>query len=135
YHRGKGRAREAMVAERATANGAAFALCNTVGGQDELVFDGASVVVGPDGQTLARAVQFVPELLVCDLMIPAADGTDGAGASRTVPMLAELRSGAEPERRVEGRLAEPLPSEEAEVYEALTIGLRDYVGKNGFEHV
>ena len=71
YHRGKGRAREAMVAERASANGAAFALCNMVGGQDELVFDGASVVVGADGQTLARAAQFAPELLVCDLMLPA----------------------------------------------------------------
>lgn len=69
YHRGKGRAREAMVAERATANGASFALCNMVGGQDELVFDGASVVVGPDGQTLARAGQFAPELLICDLIL------------------------------------------------------------------
>jgi NAD+ synthase (glutamine-hydrolysing) len=135
YHRGKGRAREAMVAERATANRAAFALCNMVGGQDELVFDGASVVVGPDGQTLARAAQFAPELLICDLMLPSGGGTDGASAARSVPVLAELTSGARPEGHVESRLAEPFPDEESEVYAALTTGLRDYVEKNGFEHV
>src|SRR3954454_19771948 len=106
YHRGKARARESMVADRARANGAAFALCNTVGGQDELVFDGGSVVVAPDGETIARAAQFASELLVCDLSLP---GGGDAGAS----------------------IATPLPSEEAEVYAALTLGLRDYVEKNG----
>jgi NAD+ synthase (glutamine-hydrolysing) len=110
YHRGKGWAREGMVAERARTNKAVFALCNTVGGQDELVFDGASVVVGADGETLARAAQFEPELLLCDLTLPGGGGTPG-------------------------RLAKPLPSEEAEVYGALTLGLRDYVEKNGFDHV
>ena len=110
YHRGKGRAREGMIAERARANGAAFALCNTVGGQDELVFDGASVVIGADGETLARAAQFVPELLVCDLTLP------GGGAKGS-------------------RIAESLASEEEEVYAALKLGLRDYVEKNGFDHV
>ena len=74
YHRGKGAAREAMIAERARRTGAAFALCNTVGGQDELVFDGASVVIAPNGETVARAAQFEPELLVCDLMVPAVRG-------------------------------------------------------------
>jgi NAD+ synthase (glutamine-hydrolysing) len=134
YHRGKGQAREAMIAERARSNGAAFALCNTVGGQDELVFDGASVVIGPDGETLARAAQFEPELLLCDLMLPAADRGDGASGGG-VPVLADLASGAEPAGRVEPRLAEPIAGEEAEVYTALTLGLRDYVEKNGFEHV
>jgi NAD+ synthase (glutamine-hydrolysing) len=134
FHRGKGRAREGMIAERARTNGASFALCNAVGGQDELVFDGASVVIGPDGQTLARAAQFVPELLICDLMVPATDGPDGA-SSRGVPVLAELSSGTESDAHVEPRVAEPLGSEEAEVYAALTLGLRDYVEKNGFDHV
>jgi NAD+ synthase (glutamine-hydrolysing) len=133
YHRGKVRAREALVADRARTNGAAFALCNTVGGQDELVFDGGSVVVGPDGETIARAAQFVPELLVCDLMVPATDGSDGS--ARDVPVLAELASGADPQGHVEPRLAEPLASEEEEVYGALVLGLRDYVEKNGFDHV
>src|SRR5262245_40236792 len=137
YHRGKGRAREAMVAERARANGAAFALCNTIGGQDELVFDGASGVVGPDGETLARAAQFEPELLLCDLLLPvAADGApEGAGSRGTVPVLAEIETGAHAEGELEPRLAEALPDEESEVYAALTLGLRDYVAKNGFERV
>jgi NAD+ synthase (glutamine-hydrolysing) len=135
YHRGKGRARENMVVDRARSNGAAFALCNAVGGQDELVFDGGSVVVGPDGEVLARAAQFEPEILVCDLLVPAAGTTDGAGAARDVPTIAELSSGADPSGSTEARVADPLASEEAEVYAALELGLRDYVEKNGFEHV
>jgi NAD+ synthase (glutamine-hydrolysing) len=134
YHRGKGSARESMIADRARSNGAVFALCNMVGGQDELVFDGASVVIGPDGEPLARAAQFEPQLLLCDVMLPAtSDRSDGAGAQRTVPVLAELSSGAGPQSPLAPRLAEPYASEEAEVYAALTLGLRDYVEKNGFE--
>jgi NAD+ synthase (glutamine-hydrolysing) len=135
YHRGKGRARDAMVAQRARSYGTAFALCNTVGGQDELIFDGGSVVIGPDGEVLARAAQFEPELLVCDLPVPAAAWTDGASSAREVPTLAELSSGADRSEPVEPRLADWLPTEEAEVYAALELGLRDYVEKNGFEHV
>jgi NAD+ synthase (glutamine-hydrolysing) len=135
YHRGKGRARDAMVAERARSYGTAFALCNTVGGQDELIFDGGSVVIGPDGEVLARAAQFEPELLVCDVPVPAAPGSDGASSAREVPTLAELSSGADRSEPVEPRLADWLPTEEAEVYAALELGLRDYVEKNGFEHV
>ncbi|MEX2107053.1 MAG: NAD+ synthase [Solirubrobacterales bacterium] len=67
YHRGKGREREAMFAERARAYGTHFAFCNLVGGQDELVFDGQSLVIGPDGELIARAAQFEEELLVCDV--------------------------------------------------------------------
>jgi NAD+ synthase (glutamine-hydrolysing) len=135
YHRGKGRAREGMVADRARSNGAVFALCNTVGGQDELVFDGGSVVIAPDGEVLARAAQFETELLFCDLMTPAPVGTDGAGAGRGVTTLAQLTSGADTSEPLEPRIAEPIESEEAEVYAALELGLRDYVEKNGFEHV
>jgi NAD+ synthase (glutamine-hydrolysing) len=136
YHRGKGRAREGMIANRARANGAAFALCNAVGGQDELVFDGGSVVIGPDGETLARAAQFEPELLFCDLLVPAAgEGSGDGGSPRGVRVLAELETGAHASGELERRLAEPIGSEEAEVYSALTLGLRDYVEKNGFEHV
>ena len=105
YHRGKGREREAMFAERARAYGAGFAFCNLVGGQDELVFDGHSLVVDASGDVIARAAQFEEELLVCD--VPAAG---------------------------QATLAEPL-SDLAEVYAALTLGLRDYVRKNGFRHV
>jgi len=105
YHRGKGREREAMLAERARSYGAGFAFCNLVGGQDELVFDGHSFVVDAAGQVIARAAQFEEELLVCEIP-PSAPG----------------------------RLAAPLP-DLAEVYAALVLGLRDYVLKNGFRHV
>ena len=105
YHRGKGRERETMFAERSRAYGTYFAFCNLVGGQDELVFDGQSLVTGPDGTLIARAAQFEEELLVCD--IPG--------------------SGPAP-------LAEPLADLD-EVYAALTLGLHDYVAKNGFGHV
>jgi NAD+ synthase (glutamine-hydrolysing) len=134
YHRGKGWAREGMVAERARSNGAAFALCNMVGGQDELVFDGGSVVIAPDGEVLARAAQFEAELLVCDLMTPATR-TDGAPSGGGVRTLATLTTGADRSVQVESRIAEPLPTEEAEVYSALELGLRDYVEKNGFDRV
>lgn len=105
YHRGKGREREEMFAARSRAYSAYFAFCNLVGGQDELIFDGQSLVTAPDGSVIARASQFEEELLVCE--IPH----------------------AEP-----GPLAAPL-SDLDEVYGALTLGLRDYVAKNGFEHV
>jgi NAD+ synthase (glutamine-hydrolysing) len=105
YHRGKGRERAEMFAERSRAYGTYFAFCNLVGGQDEIVFDGQSLLTGPDGGLIARAAQFEEELLLCD--VPSS----GPPA-----------------------LAEPLPDLE-EVYAALTLGLRDYVAKNGFGHV
>jgi NAD+ synthase (glutamine-hydrolysing) len=105
YHRGKGAERETMFAERARAYGAAFAFCNLVGGQDELVFDGHSLIVDAEGNLVARARQFEEELLVCEL-----------GGGEPCP------------------LAEPL-SDLDEVYAALVLGLRDYVHKNGFQRV
>jgi NAD+ synthase (glutamine-hydrolysing) len=105
YHRGKGREREAMFCERSRAYEVYFAFCNLVGGQDELVFDGQSLITAPDGSVIARAAQFVEELLVCD--VPRAGSC---------------------------RMTEPLPDLD-EVYEALALGLRDYVFKNGFKHV
>jgi NAD+ synthase (glutamine-hydrolysing) len=111
YHRGKGREREQMLAERSRAYGTYFAFCNLVGGQDELVFDGQSLVTAPDGTPIARAAQFEEELLVC-----------------------EVPHEVEGTRLSDGPLAEPL-SDLDEVYGALTLGLRDYVGKNGFDHV
>jgi NAD+ synthase (glutamine-hydrolysing) len=135
YNRGKGAAREEMVAARARAHGATFALCNAVGGQDELVFDGRSVVVAPTGKTLARATEFEPEMLVADLLLAASVEGTGDGSSSTVPVIARLGSGAEAGHEGESRLAPPLEREEDEVYAALTVGLRDYVEKNDFETV
>jgi NAD+ synthase (glutamine-hydrolysing) len=135
YHRGRGAYRERMVRERARETGAAFALCNLVGGQDELVFDGHSVVVASNGETVARAPQFTEELLVCDLVTgpnPAAEEPQ-EGRPLGAPVLARLDA-PRPGGELAPRLAEPL-GPEAEVYEALKLGLRDYVLKNGFERV
>jgi NAD+ synthase (glutamine-hydrolysing) len=109
YHRGKGREREEMFGERAREYGAHLAFCNLVGGQDELVFDGQSFLLGPDGSVLARAAQFEEELLVADVD----SGTSGAPPASPPEPLADLD----------------------EVYGALELGLRDYVTKNGFRHI
>jgi NAD+ synthase (glutamine-hydrolysing) len=132
-----------LVQERARETEVAFAVCNLVGGQDELVFDGHSVVVSGQGQTLARASQFVEELLLCDLELalgpPTGSGQadrpqeDALPAGATAPLLARLEV-PKASDAVKPQLADPLEPV-AEVYEALKLGLRDYVRKNGFERV
>jgi NAD+ synthase (glutamine-hydrolysing) len=139
YHRGKGLEREKMVSERARQAGVPIALCNTVGGQDELVFDGHSFVVGADGETLARAAQFEPELLLCDLELPAGV-RKGADPDKAPVIFSGVltdvaRNNAHGEAAAAGaRLAPPLPDVE-EVYRALRLGLADYIGKNRFSGV
>jgi NAD+ synthase (glutamine-hydrolysing) len=105
YLRGKGIARERMLAARARLYGVPFAFCNLVGGQDELVFDGHSFVVDAEGDVVARARQFEEDLIVWEL--------GGSEAASVTDLLDDLD----------------------EVYAALRVGLRDYVHKNGFEHV
>ncbi len=130
YHAGKGLERERLFAQRAREHGVAIAFCGLVGGQDELVFDGHSFVLGADGETIARGAQFAEELLVCDLDLapageppPAHDApapADGAAASTA-------KAGTAPRA--------PIDPVEAEVYGALCLGLHDYVEKNGFGNV
>lgn len=108
YEEGKGDARTERAARRAAEVAAPVAYVNMVGGQDDLVFDGGSFIVGPDGAVLARAPQFVEHLLTWDL-------PDGG----------PLQVGA---------LAPPL-APDAEVYHALVTGLRGYAVKNGFSSV
>ncbi len=131
YHRGKGIAREEMVMDRARETDAAFALCNLVGGQDELVFDGHSVVVSHDGRTLARAAQFEEELLVWDVPVPPSTGVEPESVG--APIVARLDA-PRSEKPAAARLAEPIDPD-AEVYAALVLGLRDYVHKNRFQRV
>ena len=149
YHAGKGAERERMFAQRARDGVACVAFCALVGAQDELVFDGHSVVIDHRGTTLARAAQFREELLVCDVDLQAAaaerlrDPSHRPAARRSerratvLPGLPGLPApAAAPGGGGELRpLAEPIEPVEAEVYGALTLGLRDYVRKNGFEHV
>ena len=147
YHAGKGAEREHMFAQRARENLACVAFCGLVGGQDELVFDGHSCVIDHTGTTIARAAQFKEELLVCDVDLDAAaaarlrDPSQRPAVRRSehrARLLPALPAPAPPERapaKAGGPLAEPLAPVEAEVYGALTLGLHDYVRKNGFERV
>ena len=144
YHAGKGHDRELMFAQRARDSLAVVAYCNLVGGQDELVFDGHSLVVDHEGRTLARAAQFVEELLVVDvdLEAPAAarlrDTRSRAAARRgggEVDVLASVPLPPRPDGPPPPNRIAPELDPDAEVYTALTVGLRDYVQKNGFGDV
>ncbi|MGA9347350.1 MAG: NAD+ synthase [Anaerolineae bacterium] len=145
YHAGKGLSRERMLATRAADNVAIVAFCNLVGGQDELVFDGNSVVFDERGELVVRGKQFEEDLVVADLDVGSVFrqrlhdprrrkerlAADVGKVSRIT--LPEVKSQGEkpplPTRKMD-RL-EPL----AEIYQALVLGTRDYVRKNGFQKV
>jgi NAD+ synthase (glutamine-hydrolysing) len=135
YELNKDDVRLPLIARRAAEAGATVAYVNMVGGQDELVFDGDSMIVTADGELLARAPQFAEHLLVHDLELPTASGgpvprTELAVERVDLPLAVPTPAG-EP---VQGGIAEPLPTE-AEVWHALVLGLRDYVHKNRFGSV
>ena len=115
-----------LCQDRAVESGAALAYVNLVGGQDELVFDGDSMVVSPDGTLLARAPQFSEALVVLDLDI--APSTDVAGSLPLTVPAATTPPAAAP-------TIAPRLSDVEEAYRALVLGLGDYVGKNGFHSV
>ena len=138
YERNKDDVRLELCARRAREGVCALAYVNLVGGQDELVFDGDSLVVDATGALVARAAQFQPELLVVDLDLPAATAAMpdpearfcGLRVNRTIVS-------SEPLPRYD-----PLPAPCAErlddlgeIYSALVTGVRDYVAKNGFRTV
>jgi NAD+ synthase (glutamine-hydrolysing) len=139
YHRQKGTFRERMLGVRASDYGCYVLFCNLVGGQDELVFDGHSVVFDPEGRLISRARQFEEDLLLVELHPEEAlmqrlhDPRPRKERPERVPEVVEVpgyeakSGGASFEPRVE-----PALSEEGEVLEALVLGLRDYFRKNGF---
>lgn len=128
FHKGKLVEREAMLSERARRAKASIVYVNTVGGQDELVFDGGSVVMGADGNQVARLPQFEEAFACVDVPL-GETRTDGGASARRVK-ISSTSSGATPEPV----LATPLDDPE-EVYEAIRLGLRDYAHKNGFSKV
>ena len=142
YHAGKGHQRERMIATRAADDVVCLAFVNMVGGQDELVFDGGSLVVNERGERIARGRQFAEDFVVADLDLDAVfharlhdsrrrkEKQDTAPVAHVaLPPLAPRATPPVPPREVV-----PLPPVD-EVYEALVLGTRDYVRKNGFKHV
>jgi NAD+ synthase (glutamine-hydrolysing) len=144
YNKGKGAEREKMLSTRARDSLAYVAYCNLVGGQDELVFDGQSLIVGPRGEIVARAPQFEEALVLADLdldTVLAARLGDPRGRkqspqrSRSHPqILLALDRGRQAADRPDLPAAiAPTLDEVDEVHQALVLGTRDYVRKNGFE--
>ena len=151
FFRGKTRNRERMLATRAADSVAMVAFVNQVGGQDELVFDGSSVILDQHGETIARARAFEEDLIVADLdleavfrarlhdprrrdeRVPAGEARDLLPVRR-IELPREKRPGARRRPRITPGIA-PLLDEPAELYEALVRGLTDYVAKNRFEQV
>jgi NAD+ synthase (glutamine-hydrolysing) len=145
YQAGKPAEREQMLKQRARDHLATVAFCALVGGQDELVFDGTSAVYDPFGRTVARAPQFAEHLLIADI---DAHEARSARLRDTRPRLARREthpevpclgrfttaSPAGPAARPSGEVFDLLDPDQ-EVYAALVLGTRDYVRKNGFEHV
>ncbi|MER6130088.1 NAD+ synthase [Streptomyces sp. NPDC001795] len=138
YERDKDDTRLELVRKRAQEAGCTTAYLAMIGGQDELVFDGDSIVVGPDGEVIARAPQFSEGSVVLDLDLPTADAEaptgvvdDGLRIDRLV-LSEEPLPAYEPEHT--GGYADRLEDDE-EVYSALVVGLRAYVAKNGFKSV
>ena len=144
YHAGKGRDRERMVATRAADDVVALAYVNMVGGQDELVFDGGSLIVNELGECVARGRQFEEDLVIADLDLDAAFRARlrdsrrrkeklGAHERVTRVALGPLPS-VPPSPPIEPVLSSPLAPID-EIYRALVVGTRDYVRKIGYEHV
>jgi NAD+ synthase (glutamine-hydrolysing) len=123
YERNKDDVRLGLCARRARELGTTVAYVNMWGGQDELVFDGDSMVVAPSGAVIARAPQFVDHLLITDVEVPVATAAPDA----IVP--------ARPQATALSASVAPPLSDAREVYMALVTGLRDYVRKNGFHSV
>jgi NAD+ synthase (glutamine-hydrolysing) len=165
YERGKDDVRLDLVRRRAREAGAALAYCNMVGGQDELVFDGDSILVSASGELLARGPQFAEALIVADLELPLAEAADESVAEQSEIRPAD--GGTLPRASGAGEAVDagdgtaitiervavpdvPLPGgtpgdgpgplwprldDLAEVYAALVLGTADYVRKNGFRSV
>jgi NAD+ synthase (glutamine-hydrolysing) len=124
YHRHKIAQRLEICRDRARETGAWIVYVNAVGGQDELVFDGGSMVVSPEGEAVWRATMFEEDLLVVD--IPVEDSPPRAELDEVdVPMLSPELPAIDP-------LRPPWPDGAGEVYRAVQLGLGDYIRKNGF---
>ena len=145
FHDGKELLREQMIATRATDNSAVLAFCNLVGGQDELIFDGGSLIVDQEGRVIARSPRFEEDLLVADVDVEAVFRNRLHDSRRrkekrdvSSPIAIDL-----PDLQPKSTCISPpeipdfpRPDERLKnIYDALVLGTRDYVLKNGFEKV
>jgi NAD+ synthase (glutamine-hydrolysing) len=147
YHTGKGLFRERMLATRASDSAAIVVHNNLVGGQDELVFDGNSLIINERGDVVARGKQFEEDFIAADLDLESVFRSqlhESRRRKETPWVMEKLAEATKVEVRAEYRKTArpPLPprqterlDELAEVYQALVVGTRDYVRKNGFEKV
>ncbi len=145
YERNKDDVRLELCQRRAREAGTVLAYANMVGGQDELVFDGDSIIVSPNGRVLARGPQFEEALVLADLDLAPADPSVRAGQQRAdagdgTTMTIErielaLLPAPEPDAPLGAPMIWPRLPDLAEIYGALTLGVRDYVRKNGFASV
>ncbi|TPW76149.1 NAD+ synthase [Schumannella soli] len=131
FERDKDEVRLPLVTRRAVETDTIVAYVNIVGGQDDLVFDGDSVVVDGAGEILARAPQFREHLLIVDVDPEAATDTPLPDAVRRV----EIDTDSPSDRRELGRDIAELPDDREQIWNALVLGLRDYVEKNRFPSV
>jgi NAD+ synthase (glutamine-hydrolysing) len=140
YERNKDDVRLRLLQRRAAEARAPIVYVNTVGGQDELVFDGDSMVVAADGRAIMRGPQFVEDVFVVDVPVAAAANPPAEVVDEALTVTRWTTSAAAAEDReaaagaVAGVVAGRIPDEE-EVWNALVVGLRDYVRKNGFRSV
>ncbi|NWF93564.1 MAG: NAD+ synthase [Syntrophaceae bacterium] len=146
FHAGKSASREKMISTRASDNVAIVAYCNLVGGQDELVFDGGSLIFDQKGELIVRGKQFEEDLVLADLDMEAVfrmrlhdprirreKSTNGEKDLRKIDL---------PDRSPSMKKRPPIPKREnkpldrlSEIYSALVLGTGDYVRKNGFQKV
>jgi NAD+ synthase (glutamine-hydrolysing) len=146
YHRGKGGERERMIAQRAKDNSVVVCYVNMVGGQDELVFDGQSIICDERGAVVSRGPQFREHLLVYDVDLDSVaqsrlhdprqrserlKARDDGAQARIVVSRHPFHDDAP---QIAPTLIDPL-NDVAEVWDALVLATRDYVRKTGFEHV
>jgi NAD+ synthase (glutamine-hydrolysing) len=139
FHAGKGAERERMLATRASDSHTAIVYVNQVGGQDELVFDGGSVVFDHEGTLLARSPQFVEDLMIVDVPVPPVYrkrllDPRGRITEALLPTVAVTTEPVVHDEAAFGSIAAPLEADR-ELYDALVLGTRDYCSKNGFDDV
>ncbi len=130
FERDKDDVRLPLVTRRAVETNTIVAYVNIVGGQDDLVFDGDSVVVSPSGDILARAPQFEEHLLVVELDVAEATDSELPEKVTRVELASTASASASPATDIS-----VLPDDREQVWNALVLGLRDYVEKNGFRSV